>query len=177
MPNWKSFTYLLTYILCLLTDGKHDKHNHNTGMTMHCIYWTTTTTSKPHVIRPHILFTDGRQRQIQPYFDHIVCLLTDDNNKPTIIRSHIVITHGRQQQTNHNTTTYCVYWRTTTTITNKLLYDHILCLLTDNNNKPNHNTTTYCVYWRTTTTTNPTIIPVWPCIVFTDRQQQQQIQP
>jgi hypothetical protein len=26
-------------------------------------------------------------------------------------------------------------------------YDHILCLLKDdNNNKPNHNTTTYCVY-------------------------------
>jgi len=49
-------------------------------------------------MRPHIVFTDGRQqRQIQPEYDHILCLLTDDNNdKP-----------------NHNTTTYCVYWRTT----------------------------------------------------------------
>jgi hypothetical protein len=129
-----------------------------------------------------------------------------------IIRPHIVFTDRRQrQQPNHNTTTYCVYWRKTLNQTwqewfsiiwfvmnlnsNMILigwhvktnfkitwheigncrnvslhhvsydrnmwscydwvvYHHILCLLTDdNNNKPNHNTTTYCVYWQTTTTT------------------------
>jgi hypothetical protein len=30
---------------------------------------------------------------------------------------HIVFTDGRQRQPNHNTTTYCVYWRKTTTTT------------------------------------------------------------
>jgi hypothetical protein len=63
---------------------------------------------------------------------------------------------------NHNTTTYCVYWRKTTTTQSQ--YDHLLCLLTkDNDNpiiirphivltdgrqrQPNHITTTYCVYF------------------------------
>jgi hypothetical protein len=42
-------------------------------------------------------------------------LLTDDNNdNPIIIRPHIMFTDGRQQRhPNHNTTTYCVYWRWT----------------------------------------------------------------
>jgi hypothetical protein len=43
-----------------------------------------------------------------------------------------VFTGGRQRQPNHNTTTYCVYWRTTTTTQSQ--YDHILQLLTDDNN-------------------------------------------
>jgi hypothetical protein len=37
-----------------------------------------------------------------------------------------------QQRPNHNTTTYCVYWRKTT----QSYYDRILCLLTDDNNDP-----------------------------------------
>jgi hypothetical protein len=37
-----------------------------------------------------------------------------------------------QRQPNHNTTTYCVYWRKTTTT--QSLYDHILWLQTDDNN-------------------------------------------
>jgi hypothetical protein len=140
------------------------------------------------------------------------------------IRPHIMFTDARQQrQPNHNTTTYCVYWRKTTTtqsynmgscydwvvvvvvclltqylvvlwlgcrccrpsvnticgriMIGLLLTDHILCLLTEDNNdnsiiirphivftdgrqqrQPNHNTTTYYVYWRTTTTINPIII-------------------
>jgi hypothetical protein len=45
---------------------------------------------------------------------HILCLLTDNNDNPIIIRPHIVFTDGRQQQQpNHNTITYCVYWRKT----------------------------------------------------------------
>jgi hypothetical protein len=78
----------------------------------------------------------------------IVCLLTDGNNdNPIIIRPHIVFTDERQRQPNHNTTTYCVYWRTTTTTTQSQ-YDHILCLLTNDKND------------------NPIIIR--PHIVFTD---------
>jgi hypothetical protein len=46
----------------------------------------------------------------------------------------IVFTDERQQgKPNHNTTTYCVYWRKTKTTTQSY-YDHILCLLMDDNN-------------------------------------------
>jgi hypothetical protein len=53
----------------------------------------------------------------------IVCLLTDGNkDNPIIMRPHIVFTDGRQrQQPNHNTITYCVYWRKTTTTQSSLL--------------------------------------------------------
>jgi hypothetical protein len=49
--------------------------------------------------------------------------------------------------TNHNTTTYYVYWRTTTTINPIIIRPH--CMFTDRRQQrqPNHNTTTYCVYW------------------------------
>jgi hypothetical protein len=49
---------------------------------------------------------------------HILCLLADDNNdNPIIMQPYIVFTDGRQRQPNHNATTYCVYWQTTTTTT------------------------------------------------------------
>jgi hypothetical protein len=74
----------------------------------------------------------------------------------------VVVRQGRQQrQPNHNTTTYCVYWRTKTTTTQSQ-YDHLLCLLTEDNDnpiimrthivltdwrqQPNHNTITCCQY-------------------------------
>jgi hypothetical protein len=41
-----------------------------------------------------------------------------------IIRPHIVFTDGRQRQPNHNTTTYYVYWRTTTN-DNPIIISHI----------------------------------------------------
>ena len=131
---------------------------------MHCIYWTTTTTTNPPIIRPHIVLTDGRQqRQIKPYFDHIVCLLTDENNNtPTI------------KQTNHNTTIYCAYWWTTTKTNSNLLRPHIVFTDRRKQRQSNHNTTTYCVYWQTISTTNPTMIPVWPWIVLTYRRQKRQ---
>jgi hypothetical protein len=45
------------------------------------------------------------------------------NNNTT----NIVFTDGRQQrQPNHNTTTYCVYWRITTTINPVITRPHIL---------------------------------------------------
>jgi hypothetical protein len=53
---------------------------------------------QPNHIRPLIVFTD------------------EDNDNPIIIPPHIMFTDGRQQrQPNHNTTTYCVYLRKTTT--------------------------------------------------------------
>ena len=121
--------------------------------------WLTTTTTNPTILPvwPWIVFTYRRQsRQIQPYYDHMLFLLTDDNDKP-----------------NHNMTIYCVYGRTTTTINPTIIsvwpcivftdgqqqQTTTYCLqIDDNNDKPNHNTTTYCVYWRRTTTTNPIII-------------------
>jgi hypothetical protein len=54
------------------------------------------------------------RQSTQLYYDHILCLLTDDNDNPIITWPHIVFTDGRQQQHNHNMTTYCVYLRTTT---------------------------------------------------------------
>jgi hypothetical protein len=84
-----------------------------------------------------------------------------------------MFTDGRQQrQPNHNTTTYCVYWRTTTTINPIIIRPH--CMFTNRRQQwqPNHNTTTYCVYGRTKTTINTIIIR--PHCMFTDRRQQRQ---
>jgi hypothetical protein len=43
------------------------------------------------------------------YYDWVVIV------DPIIIRPHIVLTDGRKRNPNRNTTTYCVYWRKTTT--------------------------------------------------------------
>ena len=77
-----------------------------------------------------------------------MCLLTDNNNdNPIIIRPHIVFTDGRQQrQPNHNTTTYCVYYRTTTAINPIIIRPHIVFTDGRQQRQLNHNTTTYCVY-------------------------------
>jgi hypothetical protein len=48
--------------MCLLTDDNNNKPNHNT--TTYCVYRRTTTTINPVIIRPHIVFTDGRQQQL-----------------------------------------------------------------------------------------------------------------
>jgi hypothetical protein len=113
----------------------------------------------------------------------------------------IGLSRRQQRQPNDNTTTYCVYWRTTTTI-NPIIIDWVYCCCRSSVNiicgrimiglsllssvskhnmwscydrqqrQPNENTTTYCVYWRTTTTINPIIIR--PHCMFTDRRQQRQ---
>jgi hypothetical protein len=127
--------YMYHHIFCLLTN---DNNTPNHNMTIYCVSWQTTTKINPTIIWLHILFTDEWQQYTQSLHYHILCLLADENN----------------DKQNHNTTTYCVYWMTTT-------YD-----------KPNNNTTTYCVCWQMTTTTNPTIIR--PHIVFTDGRQQHQ---
>ena len=77
----------------------------------------TEDNDNPIITRPHIVFTD------------------EDNDNPITIRPHIVLTDGRQQRKpNHKTTTYCVYWRKTTTTQSQ--YDHILCVLTEDNDNP-----------------------------------------
>jgi hypothetical protein len=66
----------------------------------------------PIIIRPHMLTHGWQQRQIQPDYDHILCLLADDKNaKPT-----------------HNTTIYCVYWLTTTKTNLTIIRPHRICL-------------------------------------------------
>jgi FtsH-binding integral membrane protein len=58
----------------------------------------TEDNDNPIIIRPHIVFTDGRQQR-QPNQQTI---------NPIIIRPHCIFTDRRQQrQPNHNTTTYC----------------------------------------------------------------------
>ena len=62
---------------------------------IHTYMVLTDTNDNPNTIRPHFVFTDGRQQQ-QP-------------NHYTKLQPHIVFTDGRQRQPNHNTTAYCVY--------------------------------------------------------------------
>jgi hypothetical protein len=66
-PNHNTTTY------CVYWRRQQRQPNHNT--TTYCVYWWTTMTT-------------------QSYYDHILCLLTDDNNDPIIIRPHIVFTDG-----------------------------------------------------------------------------------
>jgi hypothetical protein len=120
----------------------------------------------PIIISPHVVLTDGRQQR-QPNVvvfrlltQYLVVLWLGCRCLPSgnticgrvmiglsLLSSvskhnmwHVVLTDGRQQrQPNHNTTTYCVYWRR-------------------QQRQPNHNTTTYCVYWRKTTTTTYVVV-------------------
>jgi hypothetical protein len=77
------------------------------------------------------LLSSVSKHNMRSYYDWVLCLLTDDNNdNPIIIRPHIVFTDGRQQrQPVHNTTTYYVYWRMTTTINPIIIRPH--CMFTD----------------------------------------------
>jgi hypothetical protein len=153
--------------------------NHNS--TTYCVFWRTTTTINPIIIRPHCLFTDRRQQR-QPnhntttywvYWPQYLMVLwlgcrccrpsvsticgrimiglslssASKHNmcNPIIIRSHCIFTDRRQQrQPNHNTTTYCVYLRTTT-INPIIIRPHCMFTVRRQQRQPNHNTTTYCV--------------------------------
>jgi hypothetical protein len=154
----------------VLTDGRQQRQpNHNT--TTYCVYWRISKHNmwsyydwvvvavvrqltqyvvvlwlgcrccRPSVsaICGHVMIGLSLLSSVSKHnmCDHILCLLTDDNNdNPILIRPHIVFTDERQKrQPNHNTTTYCVYWRR-------------------QQRQPNHNMTTYCVYWRMTMTTS-----------------------
>jgi hypothetical protein len=108
----------------VFTDGRQQQPNHNT--TTNYVYWRTTTTIKPIIIPQYVVvFSLGC----------LCCRLSVNTICGRIMIGLIVVvmfTDRRQQrQPNHNTTTYCVYWRKTTTT--QSLYDHILCLLTEDN--------------------------------------------
>jgi hypothetical protein len=91
------------------------------------------------------------------YYDWVFCCCRPSANT---IGGYIMIglsllsvsKHNMWSYSNHNTTTYCVYWRTTTTINPIIIRPHIVFTDGQQQRQPNHNTTTYCVYWRTTTT-------------------------
>ena len=74
-PDFVINLFVINELYCIVfTDERQQRHN-------------------PIIIRPHIVFIDGRQ-----------------NDNPIITRPHIVFTDGRQQrQPNHNMTTYYVY--------------------------------------------------------------------
>jgi hypothetical protein len=144
--------------LCLQTDDNNNKPNHNTTTYCDWVYcWSVkaicgrimigfSLLSSVNTICGHImiglsLLSVSKHNMWSyydwVYYDHILCLLTDENNnKPS-----------------DNMTIYCVYWRTTTTINPIIIRPH--CMFTDRRQQrqPNHNTTKYCAYWRKTTTT------------------------
>jgi hypothetical protein len=105
----------------VFTDGRLQRQlNHNT--TTYCAYWRKTTTLGCRCCRQLVNTICGRimigllssvsKHNMWSYYDWVVVLV----NNPIIIRPHIVFTNWRQQrQPNHNTTTYCVYRRKTTT--------------------------------------------------------------
>jgi hypothetical protein len=123
----------------VFTDGRPRQLNHNT--TTYCVYWRTTTTINPNIIRPDSIMTGFivvvfvSKHNMWSYYVWVYCccrpsvnticgsimtrfiVVVDNNDNLIRIRPHIVFTDGRQQQQqlNHNTTTYCVYWRKTTT--------------------------------------------------------------
>jgi hypothetical protein len=95
------------------TDGRQRQRNQNT--TTYCVYWLYGR------VMIGMLFSFVSEHNMWSCYDWVVVvvfrLLTQYvvvNDKPIIIRPHIVLTDVRQRQPNHNTTAYCVYWRTTT---------------------------------------------------------------
>jgi hypothetical protein len=136
----------------VLTDGRQQRQpNHNT--TTYYVYWRTTTTINPIIIRPHCMFTD--RRHVVVLWLGCRCFLSVNT-----ICGRIMIGLSLSSVSKHNMWSYYDW----------VVYDHILCLLTEDNDnpiiirphivftgrrqrQPNDNTTTYCVDWRTTTTT------------------------
>jgi hypothetical protein len=135
---WSYYDWV--YCCCLLSVnticgrimiGHHRQPNHNT--TAYHVYWRTTTTKNPIIIRPHIVFTDRRQQR-QPnnntttYWYAVVlwmgcrCCRSSVNT----ICGRIMIRLSLSSVSKHNmrscyewvvVATYCLYWRTTTTTT------------------------------------------------------------
>jgi hypothetical protein len=136
LPSVNTICGCIMIGLSLSSVSKHNMWSYHDWV----VIGLTEDNDNPIIIQPHIVFTDGRQRQpnhntttycvywpktttTQSEHDHILCLLTDDN--PVIIRPHIVFTDGRQQrQPNNNTITYCSYWRKT--INRNIIRPHIV---------------------------------------------------
>jgi hypothetical protein len=100
----------------VLTDGRQRQPNHNT--TTYCVYRRKTTTMIG------LSLSSLSKHNMWSHYDWVVvtqCLPSVNRICGCImiglslLTSHIVLTDGRQRQPNHNTTTYCVYRRKTTT--------------------------------------------------------------
>jgi hypothetical protein len=128
----------------VLTDGRQQRQlNHNT--TTYCVYLICAR------IMIGLSLSSVSKHNMWSCYDWVAVVVNDNS---IIIRPHIVFTYGRLRQPNHNTTTYCVYWRTTTNDNPIIISPHIVLTDGRQQQQPNHNTTTYCVYWRTTTKHN-----------------------
>jgi hypothetical protein len=123
----------------VLIDGRQQRQpNHNT--TTYCVYWRKTTTTSRVMIGLSLLSSVSNHNMWSCY-DWVVVVVVRLLTQYVVIlwlgcrccrppvnttcgrimirlllRPHIMFTDARQQrQPNHNTTTYCVYWRKTTT--------------------------------------------------------------
>jgi hypothetical protein len=104
--------------------------------TTYYVYWRTTTTINPIIIRPHCMFTDRRQQR-QPihntttwsYYDCIYCCF---RSSVSTICGRIMIGLSLLSVSKHTMWSY---------------YDWVYCCC-----RPSVNTTLY-VYWQTTTIT------------------------
>jgi hypothetical protein len=116
----------------IFTDGRQGRQpNHNT--TTYCVYWgCRCCLPSVNTICGRVMIgmslSSVSEHNMWSCYDWVVFVVFhfltqylvywhDNNDNPIIIRPHIVFTDWRQRQLNHNTTTYCVYWRTTTTTT------------------------------------------------------------
>jgi hypothetical protein len=115
----------------------------------------------------------------------MIRLSLSDNENPIIIRPHIMFTDGQQQrQPNHNTTTYCVYWRkTTTTQSCRIMIGLSLSSVSEHNMWSCYDwvvvvvfrllTQYWVVLWLGCRCCRPSVI-IRPHIVFTNGRQQRQ---
>jgi hypothetical protein len=142
------------------------------GLSLYCVYWRTTTTVNPIIIRPHCMFTDTRQQR-QPNHNTITyCVYgrTKITINTIIIRPHnticgrIMIGLSLLSSVSKHTMWSYYYWvycccRPSVNILcgRTMIGLSLLSSVSKHNMRSyydwDHNTTTYCVYWRTTTTT------------------------
>jgi hypothetical protein len=86
---WTYYEWVVVHIV--FTVGRLQRHpNHNT--TIYHVYWRTTTTINPIIIRPHIVFTDRRQQR-QPYshYDWVVVVFVSNHNMWTYYEWVVVV--------------------------------------------------------------------------------------
>jgi hypothetical protein len=151
------------------------------------------------IIRPHIVFTDERQQRKPNHNTTTYCVsLFSSVSKHNMwscydwvvvvvfrrLTQHVVILWLGCSCCRPSVNTICgriMIGLSFSSVSKRNMWsDHIVCLLTDDNNnnpiiirphivftdgrqrQPNHNTTTYCVYWPTTMTTYYD----WVVIVF-----------
>jgi hypothetical protein len=129
------------HIMIGLSLSSVSKHN------MWSYYDSVDNNENPMIIRPHIVFTDRRERQPN-HNATTYCVYWQKTINPIIIRclpsvtticGHIMIGLSLLSSVSkHNMWSY---------------YDWVVVVFDGRQRQPNHNTTTYCVYWRKTTTT------------------------